>query len=98
MIFMLNGRDKPGSLQLRVDTRPTHVAYLTKLNEDGKLAFAGPYLDGEGNPCGSLVAFEVADLAEAQALAAGDPYAKAGLFAETTIQPWNWTFNKPAGK
>ena len=98
MIFVLNCRDRADSLQLRIDTRPTHVAYLTELNEKGKLAFAGPYLNEEGKPCGSLVALDVADLAEARELAAGDPYAKAGLFADTTIQPWTWTFNKPAGK
>ena len=34
----------PGALQVRLDTRPDHVAYLNALNADGKLAFAGPFL------------------------------------------------------
>ena len=32
----------------------------------------------------------------ARAIAAADPYAKAGLFATVDIQPWNWVFNNPA--
>lgn len=96
MLFALICRDKPGSLQVRLDTRPTHVAYLEGLNGDKRLAFAGPFLDGDGKPNGSLVVVEAPDLAAAQALAAGDPYAKAGLFESVEIHPWNWTFNKPA--
>ncbi len=96
MLFALICKDKPGSLQVRLDTRPTHVAYLEGLNGDKKLAFAGPFLDGDGKPNGSLVVVEAQDLAAAQALAAGDPYAKAGLFESVEIRPWNWTFNKPA--
>ncbi|RUU59532.1 hypothetical protein EOC99_22690, partial [Mesorhizobium sp. M7A.T.Ca.TU.009.01.1.1] len=61
-----------------------------------KLAFAGPFLDAEGKPNGSLVVVEASDLAGAQALSAADPYAKAELFESVEIRPWNWTFNKPA--
>lgn len=96
MLFALICKDKPGSLQVRLDTRPTHVAYLEGLNGDKKLAFAGPFLDGDSKPNGSLVVVEAPDMAAAQALAAGDPYAKAGLFESVEIRPWNWTFNKPA--
>ena len=95
MLFALICKDKPGSLQVRLDTRPTHVAYLEGLNGEKKLAFAGPFLDGDGKPNGSLVVVEAPDLAAAQALAAGAPYAKAGLFESVEIRPWNWTFNKP---
>ena len=89
-------KDKPGSLQVRLDTRPEHIAFLEGLNGDKKLAFAGPFLDAEGKPNGSLVVVEAPDLAGAQALSAADPYAKAGLFDSVEIRQWNWTFNKPA--
>ena len=39
---------------------------------------------------------EAADKAAAAAIAADDPYAKAGLFDSVEIRPWNWVFNKPA--
>lgn len=97
MLFAIICKDKPGALQLRMDTRPEHVAYLEKLNGEKKLAFAGPFLGADDKPDGSLVVVEAADKAGAEALAAADPYAKAGLFANVEIRPWNWTFNKPAG-
>jgi uncharacterized protein YciI len=96
MLFALICKDKPGSLQVRVDTRPAHVAFLEGLNADKKLAFAGPFLDADGKPSGSLVVVEAPDLAGAQALSAADPYANAGLFESVEIRQWNWTFNKPA--
>ncbi|MBZ9776253.1 YciI-like protein [Mesorhizobium sp. CO1-1-8] len=96
MLFAVICKDKPGSLQVRLDTRPEHIAFLEGLNGDKKLAFAGPFLDTEGKPNGSLVVVEAPDLAGAQALSAADPYDKAGLFESVEIRPWNWTFNKPA--
>lgn len=97
MLFAFIGKDKAGALQTRMDTRPTHVAFLEKLNAEGTLKFAGPFLDGDGKPFGSLVVVEAADKAAAEAIMAEDPYAKAGLFATTEVNAWNWTFNKPAG-
>ena len=96
MLFAFIGKDKPGNLQVRLDNRPAHVAYLEKLNADGILKIAGPFLGDDGKPYGSLVVIEAADSAAAAAILAEDPYAKAGLFAATEINQWNWTFNKPA--
>lgn len=96
MIFALLCKDKPGHLQVRLDNRPAHVDYLNDLNAKGILKFAGPFLDGEGKPTGSLVTVEVDDLTAAEAIAANDPYAKAGLFESVDIKAWNWVFNKPA--
>ena len=95
MLFAVICKDKPGSLQVRLDTRPEHIAFLEGLNGDKKLAFAGPFLDPEVKPNGSLVVVDAPDLAGAQALSAADPYAKAGLLESVEIRPWNWTFNKP---
>ncbi|UCI08374.1 YciI-like protein [Mesorhizobium sp. B1-1-8] len=96
MLFALICKDKPGSLQLRLDTRPAHVAFLEGLIGEGRLAFAGPLLDADGKPNGTLAVIEAPDMAAAQALSAADPYAEAGLFESVEIRPWNWIFNKPA--
>jgi uncharacterized protein YciI len=96
MLFAFIGKDKPGNLQVRIDNRPAHVAYLEKLNADGILKIAGPFLGDDGKPYGSLVVIEAADKAAAAAILAEDPYAKSGLFGSTEINQWNWTFNKPA--
>ena len=95
MLFALICQDKPGALQVRMDTRPDHLAYLEALNAEKKLAFAGPFLNAEGKPDGSLVVIEAPDKAAAEALAASDPYAKAGLFESVEVRQWNWGFNKP---
>lgn len=98
MIFTFICKDRPGHLQVRLSNRPAHVDYLDGLNAAGKLKFAGPFLGEDGKPLGSLVAVEAQDRAEAEAIAAGDPFAKAGLFESTEILPWNWVFNAPEAK
>lgn len=98
MRYALICKDKPGHLQVRLDTRPDHVAFLDELNARGALSFAGPFVDGDGKPTGSLVVVEAADAAEAQAIADADPYARAGLFSSVEISAWNWVFNRPDGK
>src|SRR5690606_30828200 len=82
MHVALISRDKPGHLQLRLDTRPTHLEFLKALNAEGRIAFAGPLVGPDGNPNGSLVVFIAESVEEAKEIAARDPYAQAGLFAE----------------
>jgi len=95
MLFALLCQDKPGHLQVRLDTRPDHVAFLDDLNAKGALKFAGPFLGDDGKPTGSLVVIEAENRAQARAVADADPYAKAGLFESVDIRAWNWVFNKP---
>ncbi|MEO4043695.1 YciI-like protein [Hoeflea sp. CAU 1731] len=95
MLFALICNDKAGHLDVRMETRPDHVAYLNELNEKGVLKIAGPFLDPDGKPCGSLVIVEAADAETARTIADGDPYAKAGLFETVDIRPYNWVFNNP---
>lgn len=96
MLFAFIGKDKPGHLQLRLDTRPPHVEFLNGLNAKGTLKLAGPFLGEDGKPCGSLVVVEAADIASAREIFAGDPYGKAGLFETKEVIAWNWVFNNPA--
>jgi uncharacterized protein YciI len=83
MHFSIACRDKPGALPLRQANRPDHLAYLEAAG--AALCLAGPLLDGEGQPIGSLLLIDVADRTAAEAFADDDPYAKAGVFAEVTI-------------
>jgi uncharacterized protein YciI len=76
--------DKAGALQVRLDTRAAHLDYIAAT---GVVEMAGPFLEA-GAMVGSLVVLNVDDLAAAQAWAAGDPYAKAGLFASVDIREW----------
>lgn len=86
MLVALIARDKPGALPLRQENRPAHVAYL---KSSTAVQQAGPLLDDAGEMCGSLIVLDVADMAEAEAWVAGDPYGNAGLFASVELIPWN---------
>ncbi len=94
-LFAFVCADKPGHLNVRMDTRPEHVEHLNALNEKGILKMAGPFLDGDGKPNGSLVIVETDTIEEARAIADADPYTKAGLFQSVEVKPFNWVFNKP---
>lgn len=96
MLFAILCQDKPGHLHIRQQTRPSHLAYLNELNEKGTLKFAGPFHGDDGNSNGSLVMIEAENKAKAREVAAGDPYARAGLFAAVEIRAWNWAINNPA--
>lgn len=93
MLFALLCQDKPDSLELRMNTRPEHVAHLQSLGD--KLKGAGPTLDAAGKPNGSLVIIEAEDQAAAEAFASRDPYAQAGLFESVRVMPWNWLLANP---
>ena len=85
MLIALIARDKAGTLQTRLDNRAAHLAYI---EETGVVAQAGPLLDAEEAMIGSLIVLDVAAMAAAEAWAAGDPYAKAGLFDSVELITW----------
>lgn len=91
MLFALICTDKPGHLEVRMKVRPEHLAFLASIKTKG----AGPFLDETGNPNGSLVIIEANNRAEAEAIAARDPYALAGLFASVEVRAWKWLVKKP---
>ncbi|GAB4376835.1 MAG: YciI family protein [Kiloniellaceae bacterium] len=84
MNFVLYCIDKAGHGQVRAANRPAHLDYLkSKLDS---IVIAGPLLADDGESVrGSLLVVDVADRAAAEAFAAGDPYAKAGLFESVTV-------------
>ena len=85
MNFVLYCVDKAGHGHVRTENRPAHVDYL-KSNLD-RLMLAGPMTSDDGTTMlGSVLIIEAADRAASEAFAAGDPYAKAGLFESVTIK------------
>ncbi len=90
MLFVLICTDKPGSLDLRLATRANHLAYLTTY--ETRIVHAGPMLDIDDRPCGSLLIVDVADRAAAAGFAEADPYTKAGLFESVIIRPYRQVY------
>ena len=87
MYFIIYCTDKPSCANLRSTNRPAHVDFLKRHRDS--IFVAGPTLtqDGEGMN-GSLLIVDFPDRTGAEAFAATDPYASAGLFESVVIKPW----------
>ena len=86
MRFALIAKDKPGAIEIRKSNRDAHVAYLKSTDA---VEMAGPFLDENGEMCGSLIILDLPDMAAAEAWAAQDPYKAADLFQSVEITAWN---------
>lgn len=95
-LFAVIAEDKPNGLEHRLATRPEHLEHLKSLG--ARLVFAGPFLDSEGIPCGSLMVIEAADQDEAQAMIEADPFVRHGVFSGYQLRRWNWGINNPEGR
>jgi uncharacterized protein YciI len=95
MLFIVSGRDKPKGIAARLEHRAAHRAYYATLGDD--LLLAGPYLDAEGEPIGSMIVMRAESQAAADAFAYADPYWKEGVFGELTVSRWDWFMKRPDG-
>lgn len=84
--FAIHCIDKPDSGELRAATRAEHLAHIDGVAD--QVLVAGPLLDLEGKPMGSLLIIDFAERKDAVAFAAADPYALAGLFASVAVTAW----------
>lgn len=85
MLFALICHDVEEGFELRQQTRPAHLEFLGAKN----VRFAGPILsDDQAKPVGSIVIVECDNLDDAKAIAAEDPYSKAGLFSSVNVHPF----------
>jgi uncharacterized protein YciI len=91
-LFVLTCLDKPNALSVRMGAREDHLAWLK--TRPGELKLGGPFLDENGDMAGSLMIVEAADLAEAQAFNAADPYTRASLWASVDIRPFRVTIGQ----
>lgn len=84
-LFVYRGRDSERGLELRKQHREKHLAHLSGLDEAGRIRFAGPLIDEEQNPCGSLIVLEAESLAAAREIAENDPYLLEGIFESVEV-------------
>ncbi len=76
MAFLKTGPNRSGSKEQRAELQRAHMSHIQRLAQEGKLVLAGPFIDG-GEWRGIYI-FDVASLAEAEALTASDPAVQAG--------------------
>jgi len=91
-LFAIHCIDKPASGDLRASTRPDHLEHLERVGD--RLLVAGPLLDEDGRPIGSLLIIDFDDRKAAIQFAADDPYAQAGLFASVAVTAWRQVLPK----
>ncbi len=83
--FVMYCLDGAKVADLRPQVRESHLAYL---RGSGLVRIAGPMLDAEGKPVGSLLIVEAEDIEAVRAFSAADPYNLAGVFASVEIRPF----------
>lgn len=84
-LFVYQGRDSERGLELRKHHREKHLAHISVLDEAGRIRFAGPLIDADQNPCGSLIVLEAESLAAAREVAENDPYLLEGVFESVEV-------------
>lgn len=80
-------RDRANATEVRMAARPAHLEWIKAA--PFPIEVAGPLLADDGQTMiGSLMIVGSGDLAAVRDWAAGDPYAKAGLFESVTLTPF----------
>jgi len=98
MYYAIISKDIDSSLEKRKLARPAHLDRLTELSRQNRLLIAGPHpaIDsddpGEAGFTGSLVVAEFANLEQAQAWAAADPYMESGVYESVEVKPFKRVF------
>ena len=86
MIFVVHGFDKPENAGLRQELIADHRAYM---DEHAKVLSSGPLTaDDSEAMVGSLLIIAADARAAIDAVVAGDPFVKAGLFETITVTRW----------
>ena len=72
----------------RAAVTQAHLDYLAEIERDGILFMAGPFVGEDGvSTGGGMLVLRAASLAEAEAIAARDPY-NAGGYRTFRVAPW----------
>lgn len=84
-----------GDAAAREAKRGEHIAYRKGLG--AAMALAGPLLDDDGQPTGSVVILEAEDEAAAEKTALADPYIGAGVLELVSVRRYRIAAMKPPG-
>jgi uncharacterized protein YciI len=94
-LYVMFAEDIDHSEALRAPLRTAHIQRRAELAAQGRVVVSGPLWDqdsGAGDYCGSLFVARFDSLAEAQAWADEDPYAKAGIYRHMVVRRINTHF------
>lgn len=94
MLYVIIGRDGPGSLERRKHARSRHLERIGLLADLGRVAIAGPCpVEDLPDPTpagftGSVIIAEFDSLDEARAWISDDPYVTEGVFETWDVRPF----------
>jgi hypothetical protein len=94
VLYVILGKDAPGSLEVRRRVRPQHLERIGALADAGRVAIAGPCPvadspePGPQGFSGSVIIAEFESLEAARAWVAGDPYVTEGVFESCDVRPF----------
>jgi len=85
-LFAVIAIDGEGGTTLRAQLRAHHLAYIERNKH--RVALAGPFLDDQRQPVGSLYLLAVDSEEQARSFIASDPYCAGNLFESVAVRPW----------
>lgn len=96
MLYTFHLLDRPDAAALRAELRPQHKTYLAQVAH--RIAVAGPLLADDGQAMvGSLLVIDFDSRAQAEAWLAGEPFTRAGLYAQVRIDGFASLWPQQAG-
>ena len=88
--YVVHALDAPGKADARLANRPAHRARLREHDYPLTVRIGGPILDDAGEMCGTTLVVEAEDKQSVADFVENDPYAKAGVYGQVHIHPFNW--------
>jgi len=97
--FVFMARDKPQSGHIRAANREKHRLYIRIDQRECRCLHGGPLMSSDGvQMIGTLLIFEATDQRAVEAFVSADPYWQAELFADYSIDLWNWGYAAAVGR
>lgn len=87
LIVAKDGTDE-GAPERRRRVRPSHLASIQPLVDDGHVLVGGAILSEAGEMVGSMLLVAFADRSELDTWIAGDPYVTEGVWREIEVTPF----------
>jgi uncharacterized protein YciI len=87
-LYVLHAKDKPGTLQLRLDLYAAHRTFLEEQDEAGPVSvvMSGPLQTDDGEVMtGSLLLLEGPDRDAIDRFVAEDPFTREGVWGEVNV-------------
>lgn len=87
LVIAWDGTD-PGAPERRRRARGAHIAFASRLQEEGHLLVGGALLDDDGNMIGTAAIADFDDRADLDRWLATDPYATEGVWKDVSVTPY----------